>query len=624
MATGLSEQEAPTRPRDAAPPAAPRRRPRHPVVGVVLLSLGILVVAAVAWVGIRGFLAQRALNAAVPVADQVKAAVGAGDLPGARRAAVLLAERTHDAAGLTSDPVWRAAESVPWLGANLAAVRTAASASDTVASRVVRPLVTVADGADPRAIAIAGGRIDLAPLTAAQPTVARARTAFASATASVAAIRTGALLPPVASGVTRLRDALDRVAPDVDAIGNAARLLPAMLGADGPRDYLLVAQNPAELRATGGLIGAVALVHADRGAVSLVRQEAGTSLGPWPASVAPVPSATEGLYGPLVGRYLQDANLTPDFPQAASTTAAMWSAAYGGAVDGVIAIDPVVLSALLGSTGPVSLPTGDVLTSSNAIQLLLSDVYRRYEQPAEQDAFFASAASAVFDRLASGQVDARKLVAALAAAGESRRVLLWSAHADDQKVLAQTTLAGALASAGSSGAQLGVYFNDATGAKMDYYLGSSLAAGSAVCRADGRSSVVLQVTLSNRAPADAATTLPGYVTGGGAFGVPPGSIRTRVAVYGTSGALLAATRSDGADLPTVSGVDHGRPVSVFTVDLAPGQSRTVTVEFLEKGSLRATPGVVTTPTLPGDGSTPDVGSTKAVAPIVVDCSSVVK
>jgi hypothetical protein len=115
-----------------------------------------------------------------------------------------------------------------------------------------------------------------------------------------------------------------------------------------------------------------------------------------------------------------------------------------------------------------------------------------------------------------------------------------------------------------------------------------------------------------------------YVTGGGTYGVPPGSIRTRVAVDGPSGGLLAATESDGANYSTVSGVDRGRPVSLFTVELAPGESRTVTVQFLNQQQSSADLSVVTTPTLPGDGSTPDVGAENAVQPIVVQCSTVIK
>lgn len=590
----------------------------------ILVALGAVLLFAIIWIAARGYLAQRALNDAVPAADRVKTAIAAGDLAGAARAADELRQKTGDAAALTSDPIWITAEGVPWIGPNLTAVRTAAAASDTVASRVVKPLVAAGSAIDLRALAINNGRMDLAPIMAAQPAVAKARAAYTAARTSVASIETGQLLSPVAGGVQRLHDVLDRATPEIDALGNAVRLLPAMLGAGGPRDYLLVAQNPAELRSTGGLIGAVALIHADNGAISLQRQAAGTSIGPWESSVADVPLSTEGLYGPLVGRYLQDANLTPDFPLAAATASRMWTTSFGGTVDGVIAVDPVVLSGLLKATGPVTLTTGDRLTSSNAVKLLLSDVYQRYEDPAQQDAFFASAASAVFTRLSAGGVDGKKLLGALAAAGDSHRVLIWSAHGSDQKVLAGTTLAGGLPASDLSTAGIGVYFNDATGSKMDYYLGTSVAAGSAVCRADGKPSTVVSVTLKNRAPADAGTALPRYVTGGGTYGVTPGHIRTRVAIYGPAEGFLAATQSDGRDYPTVAGIDRSRPVSLFTVELAPGESKTVSVQFLNAQQTSADLSVVTTPTLPGDGTTPDVGAQNIVSPIVVQCPSVVK
>ena len=47
-------------------------------------------------------------------------------------------------------------------------------------------------------------------------------------------------------------------------------------------------------------------------------------------------------------------------------------------------------------------------------------------------------------------------------------------------------------------------------------------------------------------------------------------------------------------------------------------------QFLAAGQTAAQLSVVSTPTLPGDGTTPDVGARNAVAPIVVQCSSVVK
>ncbi|MDN4614303.1 DUF4012 domain-containing protein [Leifsonia sp. F6_8S_P_1B] len=590
----------------------------------VLLVLAVAAI--VGWIGLRGVLARGELTAALPAAQAVKAAVLDGDIGRAQAAAADLRRHTDAAASLTGDPVWRAAEVVPWAGPNLAAVRVAAEAAQTVSAQVVQPLLGVARSADPRTLSITGGKVDLAPLIAAQPAAEKAQRAFADAERSVRGVDTGATLEPVASGVTRLRDFFTQTRPAIDAVATSARLLPPMLGADGPRQYLLVAQNPAELRSTGGLIGSIALVRADAGAVSLVAQASGSSIGPWPEPVSAVPDATQGLFGPLIGRYLQDANLTPDFPLAASTVSAMWTRSHGGTVDGVVALDPVVLSAVLGATGPVMLPTGEKLEAGTAVPLLLSSVYAHYAEPAQQDAFFASAAAAVFARMtgqgAAGEaVDGAGLVRALAASGASGRLLLWSAHPAEQARLAATSLAGGLPTSTASTAGVGVYFNDATGAKMDYYLATSVSAGAAVCRADGTPTIQVRVTLTNRAPADAGATLPAYVTGGGWNGVAPGSIVTRVAVYGPEGGLLASTLSDGRlSGSVVSGTDRSRPVSLVTSLLAPGQSKTFDIFFLGVGQKGTGVTVQTTPTLPGDGSTPDVGVAPPVGAIAVDCS----
>lgn len=625
MAIGLSRQdEAEQAPPDPAGPPARARRKRRPLATGIAVALVLVVAGLVGWIALRGYLARQELYAALPAAHGIQSAIVSGDLDSARASADELENRASSAAALTSDPVWRAAEILPWAGPNLAAVRTAAAATERVASQVIQPLVEVAGSADPRTLAVTDGRVDLAPLVAAQPTVAAAQAAFHSARSQLATVDTSATIRPVGSAVDRLRTLFAEATPAVDAVGNSAKLLPAMLGADGPRSYLLVAQNPAELRATGGLIGSVALIRADHGSVSLVAQQAGTSIGPWTESVASIPDGPSGLYGQLIGKFIQDANLTPDFPLAAATASRMWTLTNGGSVDGVVTMDPVVLAALLRATGPVTVATGETLNADNAVPLLLSEVYRRYPDPAQQDAFFAGAAAAVFQRVAQGGVDGSALVSSLAAAGSAHRLLIWSAHPDEQKVLAATTLAGGLPVSTATTAGVGVYFNDSTGAKMDYYLATSVAAGGAICRADGKPTTRVSVTLANRAPADAATSLPDYVTGGGRFGIPPGSIQTRVAVYGPSGGLLAATTSEGAAKSTVSGTDRGRPVSVFTVTLAPGEQRTVDVDFLGLRQTGTGVSVTTTPTLPGDGTTPDVGTESAVGSIAVDCSTVVK
>ena len=70
-----------------------------------------------------------------------------------------------------------------------------------------------------------------------------------------------------------------------------------MVGADGPRDYLLVFQNNAEIRATGGLPGAWARVHAQDGKLTIVEQGAGGDFGERATPVLALSKPERAVYG---------------------------------------------------------------------------------------------------------------------------------------------------------------------------------------------------------------------------------------------------------------------------------------------------------------------------------------
>ncbi len=76
------------------------------------------------------------------------------------------------------------------------------------------------------------------------------------------------------------------------------------------------------------------------------------------------------------------------------------------AVDGVLALDPVVLSYMLAATGPLEVD-GVTLAENTVVDELLSKVYLRLEQPAAQDAFFQRFAQSVFDLVSSGAAEPR-------------------------------------------------------------------------------------------------------------------------------------------------------------------------------------------------------------------------
>ncbi|WP_185094148.1 DUF4012 domain-containing protein [Curtobacterium sp. PhB137] len=535
---------------------------------------------AVAWVGVRGLLAKRDLEASVSHVETLKSQLTKGDTKGAQRTANELEDSAAGARALTGDPVWALFERTPFIGENLAAVRQVSVIVDDVASNAVRPVAGVLGDVDVDAFKPQDGKIDLQPLVTAQPAVARATSALSDATKAADGIDTTDTVSGVTDAVRHLRTSLASVTEQATVADKVVSLVPGMMGEDGAKQYLVLFQNNAELRAGGGIPGAVALLDVEDGKMSLSQQAAGASFGPYDNPVLPLETETRGLYGSITGEYMQDVTLTPRFDTSAELARQMWKQEHRSRVDGVLSLDPVTLGYILKATGPVKLATGDELTSDNAVQVLLSEAYAKYPDPAVQDLFFASAASAVFTKVSEGGFDPKEFIAALTTGVDEGRVKLWSADKDEQAKLAGTAIAGELPVSDDRSQRFGVYLNDATGAKMDYYLEKSVAVGSEVCRKDGRPTWTVEVTLKSTAPADAATSLPEYVTGGGMFGVSPGAVRTNVAIYAPSSGVYVASSQDGKAASPQTATDGDHPVAQFQTLLSPGKSTTIRVQYL--------------------------------------------
>lgn len=567
----------------SATPAPPRPRARRVLVALA----AVVVVVGLLWVGIRTAIAAGELRAAEPLATSAGSALQKGNVDAAVAALDEVSARSSRAADLTSDPVYRAAEVIPLLGPNLTAIRESAAALDDVVTRGVTPLAPLAAGLSGGALTPADGRIDLASLTDAAPTLARSAGVVAEASESVGAIDTSATLGVVTDAVSRLGGIVRQADATLTAVSNAAELLPLMLGGSEDRNYVLVFQNNAELRASGGLPGALALVTTSGGGFDLTVQTTANDFPLYDQPVIALDGPTTSLYGGLIGQRMQNVNSTPDFPTTGAIISEMWARQFGTRVDGVIAVDPVALGYLLDAAGAITLSTGDVVDSANAASFLLSGVYAKYPDTTDQDLVFAETATAVFSTLSSGAVDPARLLGSLARASDERRILIWNVRPEEQAVLAGTTFAGTLPTSDAGGTSVGIYLNDATGAKMDYYLEGAFEAGVVSCES-GVTTTGVSVRLDSNAPADAATSLPAYVTAQGAYGVAAGSIRTRVVVYGPLDSTAVTTSVDG--VPTAAQfVEHlGRPAVQLIVDLAPGEGTTISLEF-QGGTDAATP-----------------------------------
>ncbi|MEV0570093.1 DUF4012 domain-containing protein [Dactylosporangium sp. NPDC050588] len=531
------------------------------------------------------------LQRAATLVGSLETALRAGDLAAARRTTADLRRQTAEARSDTSGLTWGMGRSAPMAGDDLTAVAAVARIVDDLATRVLPPMLDVAGGLQ----STLAGRDGLAAVTGAAPRLAAADSLVRAAQARLAALDRGGLDGRVRAAVQRLDDALRRVAPLLAPAARAAKLLPAMLGAAAPRTYLVLFQNLAEVRATGGMPGAFVVLRVDKGAITIARQgAAATDIREFAAPVLPLDADQEDLHTDRLGRFPADVNLTPDFPTAAALYREMYRLRSGQTVDGVLATDPVALAYLLQATGPVDVAGGPPLTAPTAVRRLLSEVYLTIADQKSQDAFFADAAKAVFDKLTGALADTSKLVPALRKAADERRLLAWSAHPEEQAEIAATGFAGTLPADDGARPTVGVFLNDGTGAKLGYYLTREAELSAGECLEDGSRHLRLTVKLGSTAP---ASGLPRSVLGLGLAG--DYTVRTNVMVYMPTGGAPVDATQDGAPVDYGSGFELGRTVAVFTVDLKPGQSSTLALNLitgpLPSPSAAFTPRLVTTP-----------------------------
>ncbi|HBA36458.1 TPA: hypothetical protein DCZ15_01125 [Candidatus Falkowbacteria bacterium] len=144
------------------------------------------------------------------------------------------------------------------------------------------------------------------------------------------------------------------LADNLDNFISAGDRLKEVFGLSRDKRYLLVFQNNAELRASGGFLGSYALVDLREGKIRNLEVPGGgsydTEAGLNIRVTAPEPL---WLVNPLW--HFWDANWWPDWPTTAKNLMWFYAKSDGPSVDGVIGVTPTVVEQFLEITGPIDL-----------------------------------------------------------------------------------------------------------------------------------------------------------------------------------------------------------------------------------------------------------------------------
>lgn len=355
VAPSLEDLFAPDPPNAATEPRRKRRR-IWPWIMLVILLVLLGVAALAVYFGLQFLdearVARSALERAKFGMTTLSAQLTTADEAQLQATAAQVTADVAEAAEITEGPLWDVAARVPFVGHNVDAVQRVTRAVDVLVARALPPGLTFMANADFTKITVEGGGINLEPFKQVQGSVPEIAAAFAEAKEIIDPIDPATLLPEVGEPLGEILDVIDQAAP---AMATADKYLPTLLdmaGAAGTKTYMLIFQNNAESRATGGNPAASMVITVTDGKVAYVDQAAVEDFiqaGKSEIVHVDLPDETTGIYLPTLERHSQDFNFTPDFPTTAALFQSLWASTTGTTIDGVISIDPVVLSQLLAS-----------------------------------------------------------------------------------------------------------------------------------------------------------------------------------------------------------------------------------------------------------------------------------
>lgn len=563
------------------------RKKRH-TGAIIAAVVAVLLVA----LGASGFML---LNSAKTVKSEAKEAVEivgglkdkvtSGDFSTLPDDAKKIDELCNSMKAETSSPLWAAASFIPVYGSDINAARTMIDALSDVSSNALVPMADNLSQATPGKL-FQDGMINVSALQAVADSLSSSSKVFKSANEKVQGIG-DTHISQVTELVDKAKDGFATLNGAVDAAEKVAPVLPRMLGANGQtRHYLVLAMSNVEIRACGGFPGSRGVMSVTDGKLEL-GDFVKVDMMKEPLSPLPITDEEANLFTTgwgltgfnTLGYTMGDVTMTPDYPRAAQLASDMQKAIVGDDIDGVFAVDPVFLQYMLGVVGGTQLPDGTVVDGSNAAKVLLHDIYWNYPVE-EQDAIFAAVAGSAFNKIVDelGSSDITKIAAAIEKGASEGRILMYSRNDDEEKAAKALGISGALQTDTSEAPILGVYVNNYSYSKMDWFLDKRVTVDSSVENADGSTTYRVTTSLKNTMTPQEKAEMPGYFQGHNGISQDIDDEVLRLYLYAPAGGSISDIKTSGSGSIEMNEATHdGLKVAWGGVHMLLGQD--IKVEY---------------------------------------------
>ncbi|MBQ9912564.1 MAG: DUF4012 domain-containing protein [Firmicutes bacterium] len=301
-------------------------------------------------------------------------------------------------------------------------------------------------------------------------------------------------------------------------------LLKAILQNGENRLYLVVAQNSAEIRASGGYPGSIGTMRIKDGYLSIGDFNSVWNVLIW--DYDPDKYSFQEFYmfyGWL--QYPRDACYDPYYPRAAEIWADSYEQCMHEYVDGVISLTPAIIQDILGCTGPITVSDGTVLDGNYCTKYIQSDIYLKYLNAEEVYTDIAAgndASDAIFGevaQLAMKQVFSNlnpdtltKFIDIVHKRIDDRIIMVWMKDPDAEEIIRSCGASGEF-NRDPQNPQLGVFFSNCNPSKLGWYLDMDIKVGDPVELWDGSLQYPVTVSLFNTIDWDTVYYAGDYIAG---------------------------------------------------------------------------------------------------------------
>lgn len=484
--------------------------------GWILIAIAAVIVAFIGTVGTQALLVKHHEEAAIAV---VKDAVKKNRLNDLDGVVADVQRQTRAARDITNGGLWSFTEKIPGIKGSMRVVRMMTDVVDDMAQDTAPKFVDVAQRIDVKSI-YKNGRINVEPIMQALPELDTAAQSLQHYTEELNKIPEPGI-GIVANTLNSSRGMLGKANGYLqEGVHEFAPKLPEWLGYDGKQTYAILAMTPDEMRASGGLIGAVGTVTITDGKIEIGDFKPNTTFADDYITTKNLSVDEYHLYkeeGPMRLNYdLRDIANSPDNARVAEYFKDIWDQTKMGKhteLNGVILADPLMVQSLVKVLGDVKLSNGTVLTGTNTADFLLNTAYKEYA-PEDTDAMFGTVAKACVKRL-MGDLDAGKMASLFSemhTLAHDRHLSVYSFDPTMQKIMWSLGLTSTVP-LNEARPEVGIYITENNPSKIGWYIKRSTKITQLDCGEQGPAKYHVEYTIRNTMTDEESKTLPQYITG---------------------------------------------------------------------------------------------------------------